>query len=130
MSTIRVTLAFLIVPLIPAVGYYGFYALLSRGAEHGVPDFTPFLQAIFPPSYGITLLLWLPLYIVFSRLRWSRLWQYVVAGAVLGAAVAVISTGSLSRAFGMFVLASAFIGAGYAAVFWQIALGPPPARTP
>jgi hypothetical protein len=129
MSTIRVTLAFLLVPLIPAVGYYGFYALLSPSRGHGVPDFMPFLLAIFPLSYGFTVLLWLPLFVVFRRLGWSRLWHYVVAGAVLGTAVAVISTGSLSREFGMFVLTCTFIGAGYAAVFWQIALGPPPART-
>lgn len=79
-------------------------------------------------AYPLALLLGLPGYLLFRRMRWLKPWQVIAAGGTLGAAVALIvflgtGQGAVSAptllAVGLFTLHGAVV----AAVFWWIAIG-------
>ena len=123
MPNTRVIVAVLAVPLVPLLSYYAFISLLAMLAKDELPNIGPFIASILPASYGLTLLIWLPVHLMFRRLGGRSIGTYLFVGAVLWAAVGTIVSGSGASDYWAFILICGLIGVAYAAVFWRIAVG-------
>ena len=106
----RVALAFAVAPLTaPAIG-----TLQTL-------DFRTFMFMSIA-SYPFSLLLGVPAYLVFHRLGWLQIWAVVLAGAVLGGAVELLSFGIPNYPGALkTVLTFCGLGAATGLVFWLVA---------
>ena len=83
MKTIRAILGFMIAPL---AGVAVILAKFGSGA-HGASRISEFISAVFdtaPIIYPITLVLGVPIYVLFRLMNWVSLWQSLLAGVILG----------------------------------------------
>jgi hypothetical protein len=116
----RVILGFLVAPaLVPA----GVIALMAAQGTRldGDALMVPAIYAAF--TYGAAAILGAPLFALFSRLRWSRWWQYLLGGAAIGLAIvlpfAVMTPEDVTIAPVGLVTA---LGAASALAFWLLAI--------
>lgn len=106
-------------------------APLASGALQSIITLTP-AAGLFTLTftYPVALILGLPGYLIFRRLRWFKLWQVVLAGASLGAALsATLFWGTWPNGFAVGILMMAGIvilhGMAVSATFWWIAIRNP-----
>jgi uncharacterized PurR-regulated membrane protein YhhQ (DUF165 family) len=73
---LRLVLGFVVAPLVPILAL----SALIMGPE----NFGRLLPPVAVVSYVITVLLAVPLYLAMRALHWTKLWHFLVAGALMG----------------------------------------------
>jgi hypothetical protein len=123
MQNSRVLFAFLLAPLVPVVIYFlyvlAMVSLPHQGATPPVNLFV-FVFALLPFTYGFTLVIWLPSYIVMKRKGLTGLRHYVLAGAALFFLVTLLFA-IHNPMFLFFSVICSGLGALYGLVFWRLA---------
>jgi hypothetical protein len=128
-STLRAVIGFLVAPVVPAIALY----LLNMNAEAA-----PLLPLILTPlAYAAAIVLGVPAYLVMQRRGIFSLWTYLIVGALIGLAFAVLFFGiqallswssAQEHAIGLLrnsirsVVLAAVYAAVASAVFWVIAV--------
>ena len=85
---LRLTLALILTPLIPAaLLFLGALFALVMGQKDAFKLITLFAGVSALVGYPFALLSMLPLYAIYQKLGLIKLWQYMIAGIILGAIV-------------------------------------------
>lgn len=110
----RIVAAFLLAPLAVPLA-----VTLLLAAASGVGDQVMLGPVIALYTVPVTLVAGVPALLVFRRMRWGRLWQFALGGALIGIAPILVEAPPLAQV-GTYIGLYGGIGLVSAALFWLI----------